>query len=217
MAGDAFEAAEMHDGAPIVRRDKVVSRGMAALLAGSGLLPFAVAILVALVNGSSERPLPAPALPFFVAFFCALGVLMMGMGVVFGVLRTVVTKKAVHVKYGLWGPTIALDAIESVRVVDYDWTEFGGWGIRIGKGGKRAYVPRNGPCLELVYRDGPTRKHVLIGAENAAATAAAIEEARARPRITTDLTPDPAAVDEEPAAVDEEPAAEPPLENRHTR
>jgi hypothetical protein len=184
---DAFEESEMHDGSPIVRRDKLVSRRMAALLSGTGILPIAIGIFVAFANDSSQKPLPAAALPFVVAALLTMGVAFGVMGIMFGVLRTVVTKKAVHVKYGLWGPTIPLEAIESVRVVDYDWTEYGGWGIRIGKDGSRAYVPRSGPCVQLVYKDGGTSKRVLVGGEDAAATVAAINEARTHTRVATEV------------------------------
>lgn len=185
MGEDAFEQSEMHDGSPIVRRDKLVSRRMAALLAGSGILPIAIGILIALTNATAARPLPTAALPFVVAALLAMGLAFGVMGIMFGVLRTVVTKEAVHVKYGLWGPTIPLHAIESARVVEYNWTEYGGWGIRIGKDGSRAYVPRSGPCVELVYRDGEKSKRVLVGGEDAAATVAAIKEARTPARIAT--------------------------------
>lgn len=194
MAGDAFEESEMHDGSPVVRRDKLVSRRMAALFFGSGVLPMVVAVFLALTNGASDKPLSPSSLPVVCALLALYGVAMVIGGIVFGVLRTVVTKKAVHVRYGLWGPTIPLDAVESARVVAYDWTEFGGWGMRIGKGGARAYVPKNGPCVELVYREGDKKKRVLVGAEDASATVAAIEEARGRVRIAEDARADVADV-----------------------
>lgn len=212
MAGDAFEESEMHDGAPVVRRDKLVSRGMTALFFGSGLLPMLVALLVALTNSTSAKPLPPAVMPVVVALFAAFGMAMWLGGIVFGVLRTVVTKQAVHVKYGLWGPTIPIEAIESARVIDYDWTEFGGWGMRIGKGGARAFVPRNGPCVELVYRDGDKKKRVLVGAENAAATVASIQEAQTQVRIADDASATSATADEE--ALEQEAEAEAAAERR---
>lgn len=186
MAGDAFEEAEMHDGSPIVHRDKLVSRGMTGIMLGGGSLPLLVGILVALTNSTASRPVPPGAVPLVVALTAALSVALWITGIVFGVVRTVVTKQAVHVKYGLWGPTIPLDAIESARVVEYDWTEFGGWGLRIGKDGARAYVPQNGPCVELVYREGGKTKRLLVGAAEASRTVRAIEEARGRVRIADD-------------------------------
>ncbi|MFO0739463.1 MAG: hypothetical protein U0270_26430 [Labilithrix sp.] len=202
MSGDAFEESEMHDGAPIVHRDKVVSRGMTGMFFGSGAIIMLASAMVGLTNATSTKPLPAAAVPIVVASLIAFGVAMWIAGIMFGVIRTLVTRKAVHVKYGLWGPTIPNEAIESARVVEYDWTEFGGWGMKIGKGGARAYVTRNGPCVEIIYRDDNGKsKRVLIGSENASATVAAINEARGHVRVADDVARSTAA-DEESAAED---------------
>src|SRR5450631_3632861 len=101
---DAFEANEMHDGARVVRRDKNVSRLMAGLLAVPGLLTIALGVFIAFANATASKPVPESALPFVCGAIVALGLLLCTLGVAFGVLRTVVTERAVHVKYGLWGP-----------------------------------------------------------------------------------------------------------------
>jgi hypothetical protein len=177
---DGFEAREMHDGAPVVHRDKKVSRAMAALLAVPGLLAMLVAAFVGIANATSHEPLPAEALPVVALMLAALGVLFVGMGVVFGVLRTIVTERAVHVRYGLWGPTIPLEAIRSCDAVDYDWTEFGGWGLRRGRGGAWAYMPVGKRAVEIRYREGDEEKRVLVGAGDPEATARAIRAALER-------------------------------------
>jgi hypothetical protein len=201
---DTFEASEMHDGARIVHRDKRVSRGLALLLGIPGLLTMALGVVIAFINASSSKPVPAEALPIVVGLVIALGVLLMTLGIVFGVLRTLVTERAVHVKYGLWGPTIPLDAIRSCKVVEYDWTEFGGWGIRLGKNGTWAYVPASGPVIELVYDDGKKEKRVLVGAQNAEATALAIDRARGAThlRVEEEAKPDVAKRVDGPAKPD---------------
>mgnify|MGYP003592771031 CR=1 FL=1 len=181
--GDDYESSEMHDGAPVVHRDKHVSRAMALLLGVPGLLTMVLGAFVAMTNATASRPVPAAALPLVVALVVGLGLGLAALGVVFGVLRTVVTARAVHVKYGMWGPTIPLDAIRSCEVVAYDPLEFGGWGIRLGRKGAWAYVPAAaGPVLELVYVDEATKKErrVLVGAANAEETRLQIERARAR-------------------------------------
>lgn len=208
MAGDdAFEAMEMHDGAPVVHRDKHVSRRMAGFIGAAGLLQIAIAIFVAFVNGSSSKPMPPTMLPVFVASMIAFGIAMMVLGVAVGVLRTVVTKKAVHVKYGLWGPTIPLEAIQSCRVTEYDWTEFGGWGMRRGMNNSWAYVPKSGPVVEVKYLEDGKTKRVLIGASDAASTAQAIEAARTKVRVGDVVAEAEAeaerAVAEEEAAIEE--------------
>lgn len=208
MAGDdAFEAMEMHDGAPVVHRDKHVSRRMAGFIGASGLLQIAIAIFVAFVNGSSSKPMPPTMLPVFVGAMIAFGLAMMVLGVAVGVLCIVVTKKAVHVKYGLWGPTIPLEAIQSCRVTDYDWTEFGGWGMRRGRNNAWAYVPKSGPVVEVKYLEDGKTKRVLIGASDAASTAQAIEAARTNVRVGDVVAEAEAeaerAVAEEEAAIEE--------------
>jgi hypothetical protein len=176
---DAFEAMEMHDGARVVWRDKVVSRFMAGILAVPSLLVIGLAIFIASANATAPNPIPATALPFVVAATLCLGVMFAALGVVFGVLRTVVTERAVHVRYGLWGPTIPIASIRSCRVVDYQWTKFGGWGIRRASDGTWAYVMASaGRVLELRYVDGRRERRVLVGVGDAAETARQIEKLR---------------------------------------
>ena len=214
MAGDdAFEAMEMHDGAPVLHRDKHVSRRMAGFIAASGLLQIAIAIFVAIANGSSSKPMPPTMLPVFVGAMIAFGLAMMVLGVVVGVLRTVVTKKAVHVKYGLWGPTIPLEAIQSCRVTEYDWTEFGGWGMRRGRNNSWAYVPKSGPVVEVKYLEDGKTKRVLIGASDAASTTQAIDAARAAGRVrvgdaVAEAEADAVRIAEEEEAAEDETATE---------
>lgn len=43
-------------------------------------------------------------------------------------------------------------------VVDYDWTEFGDWGIRLGRDGTWAYVPSGERVLELREQSGRHRR-----------------------------------------------------------
>ena len=166
---DAFEASEMHDGASVVHRDKRVSRGMAALLAAPGLFTIALAIFVGFANASSDKPVSERALPVLMAAMILFGLGFILLGIMFGVLRIVVTERAVHVRYGLSGPTIPLESIVSCKVVEYDWTEYGGWGIRRGRRGW-AYVPSSGPVVEIEYLEGNEKKHVLIGGKDPHAT-----------------------------------------------
>jgi hypothetical protein len=94
---------------------------MAGMLAVPALFVIGMAIYVAFANATAPKPVPAAALPLVVAAMVALGVLLGLLGIAFGVLRTVVTERAVHVRYGLWGPTIPIANIRSCGVVDYQW------------------------------------------------------------------------------------------------
>lgn len=185
VAADEFEAKNMHDGSPIVHRDKKVSRGMTAALCIPALFVIALSVYIAVANGTASKPVPEAVLPLVCAGVAALGVFLGVIGLMFAVVRTIVTEEAVHVKYGLWGPDISLDAIKSCNVVEYDWTQFGGWGIRRGRDGTWAYVPASGPVVELRYVEEGKDKRVLVGAEDATETVRQIERARAarsRPR-----------------------------------
>lgn len=177
---DTFESRYMPAEGTVLHRDKRVSRVLAGIMGLSGLAVIGVAIFIALVNGTSQKPVPAEALPLVVGMVASLGVLIATIGIAMGILRTVVTDREVNVKYGLWGPTIAMKDILSCRPVTYRWIEFGGWGIRLGRDGTWAYVPIGDQAIEIVYNvDGKT-KRVLVGVENPEQTAAVITRASAR-------------------------------------
>ena len=207
---DDFEAQFMQDGTPVLHRDKLVSRGMAGLLSAPALLVWAIAVFLPFANATGDRPLPAAALGIVVAALIALGLLFPVLALAFAVLRSVVTERELHVKYGLWGPTIALEEILSCRVVDYEWTKYGGWGIRRGADGSWAYVAASGPCVEIRY--GMVEKKVLVGAANAARLAAEIDRARSA-RSSVRIAEVEAAPDAD-AAADADRAAEAEAEAR---
>lgn len=177
---DEFEAKHMASEGRVLHHDKRVSRVLAGMLAVPGLLTILLGVFIALTNATASRPVPGAALPFVVAGVAGLGALLMLMGVVFGVLRTIVTDKEVNIKYGLWGPTISLGDVVSCRAVDYEWTEFGGWGIRMGKNGAWAYVPSGSRAVEIRYREGSKEKRVLVGVASPEEVARKINEAAAR-------------------------------------
>jgi hypothetical protein len=196
MKNDAFEAKYMHDGTRVLHRDKRVSRKMALFLSIPGLFILYLAIWLPLINDTSARPLPTLLVPFWTIGMGSLAVGFFLLAILFGVLRFVVTSRAIHVKYGLWGPTIPLESVISCKIVEYDWTEYGGWGIRRGADGSWAYVPSNGSVVEVLYRDGDQEKRVLLGAADPQALARSIVEAAssraARMRVGVDGTePEP--------------------------
>ena len=177
-SGDAFARQYMEDGDAVRHRDKRVSRGLAALLMVPALFIMGLSAFIATTNASAPKPVPAVALPFVVAALVALGLLFVLLSLTFAVLRTVLTSRELVVKYGLWGPRIPLAAIRSCKVVRYEWTKFGGFGIRHGLGGKWAYVPGPGPVVEIAYDDGGKDKVVQIGAKDAALLAQRVNDAR---------------------------------------
>jgi hypothetical protein len=124
-------------------------------------------------------------------------------------LRVVVTDDAVHVQYGLWGPTIAVETITRCEVKPYEPMRFGGWGFKRAFDGTVAYsVPGgDGECVALEITDGAKTRKVVITTPHAASVALAIEEARARRlgsgvRVETGAAVDAAPADEALTATD---------------
>jgi hypothetical protein len=109
--------------------------------------------------------------------FIPLGVVLWAL---FAVLRLTVSEGAVNVQYGLFGPTIPTEAIESVAAVDYDWKKFGGWGIRYSIDGEWMYnMPGDhGRAVRIVWRDKRGRRCITnIGTPTPEPAAAAIRQA----------------------------------------
>jgi hypothetical protein len=206
MSGDEFEAKYMSDGAKVLHRQKRVSRKMTGLLMMPSLWMLILAIVVPLINASSSKPMSAAMVPWFAASMVVASVVSLVLAIAFGVLRFVVTERAVHVKFGLWGPTIPLESIVSCNFVDYDWKQYGGWGIRRGIDGSWAYVASSGRVVEVRYTEGAKTKKVVLGADDADALARAITEARQRARARVSVQEENG-IDAEVAADAEEDAA----------
>lgn len=101
--------------------------------------------------------------------------------ILFSALRISVTAKEVHVQYGLFGPRIPIEAIESCEACDYDWKQYGGWGIRYGRDGTVAYnmLGDGGRAVRITYKKGKKTKKVLLAAKDPERLATAIQQARA--------------------------------------
>jgi hypothetical protein len=120
------------------------------------------------------------------------------------------------VQYGLFGPRIPVRDIERCEAIDYDWKQYGGWGIRYGRDGSVAYnmMGDGGRAVKIVHRSAKGKsKTVLVASRDPERLAAAIQQARAAAaaspaaaRIEITGAPDEAAREE--AARDEAVAAE---------
>lgn len=101
--------------------------------------------------------------------------------ILFSTLRISVTTKEVHVQYGLFGPRIPIEAIESCESCEYDWKQYGGWGIRYGRDGSVAYnmLGDGGRAVRITYKKGGKLKKVLLAASDPERLATAIQQARA--------------------------------------
>ncbi|MEP7123309.1 MAG: hypothetical protein ABJE95_20455 [Byssovorax sp.] len=101
--------------------------------------------------------------------------------ILFSALRVSVTAKEVHVQYGVFGPRIPIDAIESCEACDYDWKQYGGFGIRYGRDGSVAYnmMGDGGRAVRITYKKGTKTKKLLLAAKDPERLATAIHQARA--------------------------------------
>ncbi len=117
--------------------------------------------------------------PLLVSIFSALPLFLVW--ILFSALRISVTSKEVHVQYGLFGPRIPIEAIESCEACAYDWKQYGGWGIRYGRDGTVAYnmLGDGGRAVRISYKKGEKTKKVLLAARDPERLATAIQQARA--------------------------------------
>lgn len=99
----------------------------------------------------------------------------------FSVLRITVSEREVFVQYGLFGPRIPVADITRCEAVAYDWDQYGGWGIRYGRDGSRAYnmLGDRGRAVRIAYKKGKNEQVVLLSSRDPGRLAASIEEARA--------------------------------------
>lgn len=100
----------------------------------------------------------------------------------FSVLRVSVSERHVNVQYGLFGPKIPVEAIESAEAVEYDWKSFGGWGIRMNAKGEWMYnMPGDGGrAVRITWRDTKGRARVTyVGSLQSEHLAGQIAQARA--------------------------------------
>lgn len=133
------------------------------------LLPLLVSLGSAL---AAHAPLVVPLLSVIPLFL---------VWILFSALRISVTAKEVHVQYGLFGPRIPVETIESCEACDYDWKQYGGWGIRYGRDGTVAYnmLGDGGRAVRITYKKGTKTKKVLVAAKDPERLATAIHQARA--------------------------------------
>jgi hypothetical protein len=191
--GDEYERRYMSGDGDVVHRAKMKAPWWFFLFF---LIPIAIEIgvfgtLALTVPNFNKAMLMVPALLVPILGFMAL---------LFSVLRVTVSRKMVHVQYGLFGPKIPIEAIQSADVVAYDWKTYGGWGIRRGRDGSWAYnmVGDSGRAVKVVWKDpkGKTITHLLVASDPDALAAgiarARIGEARtagagARMRVETEV------------------------------
>lgn len=153
----------------VVHRDKVVSR-----------MTFVACVLMALLFGGiaiGGAVQGAIAGAVGVGLFALFG---LAMALTRSVLRTVVTRTELRIHWGLWGPTIPLASISSVRVRRASRDEM----LRATKEPGRPrieiqQIPDVRDIVEVEWTDEAGKgRRAWIGANDAPSLAAAIERAR---------------------------------------
>jgi hypothetical protein len=127
-----------------------------------------------------DRPLSDAGLGLLCVFLAAVLVWLYKMS-----LLTQVSAEALTVQFKwLWRPRlIPLSTVHSYRVVTYrPLADYGGWGIRYGFKGGKAYTSSGTRGVQLEFEDG---ERLLIGSQRPEELARAIEQAKtgeAQPR-----------------------------------
>jgi hypothetical protein len=136
----------------------------------------------------------------------------------FTVLRATVTKRHVHIQYGLFGPKIPLERIERCEAVTYDWKKYGGFGIRRASDGSWAYnmMGDQGRAVKLVWRDEVGDEvTTLLSSPDPEGFVAAVARASAKPSgVRVDVDPDALAEAERELEAELEAASAEPTEER---
>lgn len=173
---DAYESEYMRGEGMVLYRDK--SRApwpLHAIFGGATLLTAATAL-----SGPGAWVGAAVTLPLLAITW-----------LLFSVLRVTVSEGHVNVQYGLFGPKIPVAAIESAEAVEYDWKQFGGWGIRVNTKGEWIYnMPGDGGravCITWRDRKGK-RKVTYVGSFESERLARQINHARSLAPTSTTLS-----------------------------
>jgi len=103
------------------------------------------------------------------------------MTLLFSHVRVTVTNKELVVQYGLFGPKIPLNHVTKISAEDYNWKEFGGWGIKYGRDGTKAYSV-SGPqirCVRVHYLDENKKEQkVVVSTDDPEAIVLAVQQSQ---------------------------------------
>lgn len=165
---DEYEEKFMAPGEKVIYRDKMSMHPGFHI----ALLTLVIGAVVALAL--TGAPVAITALPLLVGLAAWASMMT---------LRTTVSEENVHVHYGIFGPTIPIEKIQSVEPVEYSWIKYGGWGVRYSIWDNSwAYnmIGDKGRAVELKYdKNGKTRK-VLVASNEPVLLADSILQARKR-------------------------------------
>lgn len=171
---DDYEAQYMGADEDVMYREKISYPGWFKLLIPLLMtLPLVIAGTSAFIAGEVGA----------VILMALLTPLMLLGSLVMSTLRVTVTSKNLHVQYGLWGPSIPLEAIEHCEAEHYSVWKYGGYGIRYSISEKAwcyNMIGDKGQAVRIHWRDekGKLRK-TLVASESHTVLANQINRARA--------------------------------------
>jgi hypothetical protein len=143
---DEYEEKFMSEGGLVYQTKSRAPLGFHLLVAAPALFSLLILGFVSMQPGVPATTLLA-AIPTFL--------ILLPIWLLFSVLRATVTRRHVHIQYGLFGPKIPLEAILGCEAVTYDWKKYGGWGIRRARDGSWAYnmMGDQGRAVRIQWRD----------------------------------------------------------------
>ena len=114
---------------------------------------------------------------FYAWYYPVVGLATLALAAVvvnFRYLIIVVTDGDVRFRFGIFGTSLPLEAVQGCEVKRYRWLPYGGWGLRMATGGRIAYsvpgVPRG---VEItVERKGKRRRYFVSSTQPEALAAA---------------------------------------------
>lgn len=162
---DPYEAKYMSTGGAVVFRSKLRSNWKVPAYTG------ALAAFIA-VWGATHANLAVGLVSAFLILFT---------GVMFSVLRVVISSTHVDVQYGIFGPKIPLSAIKSVEPVIHGYQSLFRWGITPLRSGEWLYTVAGdeGRAVKITWTTGRGKRRVhYLGSHDHERLAAAIDAAR---------------------------------------
>lgn len=132
-----------------------------AMVAALVAISIVLAALVLLLPAGRANALPAGVR---LAIGVTAAIVPLGIGAVFLRLRVRLGAEALRFSFGPFGHNVPYASIRLVEPTTYRWRQFGGWGIRWGAGGERAYnvMGDRGLAVRLRFeRDGREYAYLL--------------------------------------------------------
>lgn len=184
MAADDYESKYMKEEGDVLHREKTVWKLHWILLFAPTILLMTSVLGMAGVVQDHGKPFPLAA----AAVMLPLAIAFLALWAMFISLRVHVTTKEVHIQFGVFGPRIPIDRIDSVVVRDYPALALGG-GIKRYDGAWAYTLWGQGTrFVRIEWHDESGGKNsTILWAQDPDMFAAIIEKARAGKQMRVDV------------------------------